>query len=468
MTEPSADELLDAGGKVDRDALYRLYEGSSDDDTPIRVRFELARDLNKRLDRYLVDRVPFLSRTSLQRLIREEAVTVNGRTPKASTKLRRGDVVIATLPPPPSKGIPAEDIPLDIVFEDDELIVINKADDIIVHPARGNLSGTIINALAYHFQHHSSGELSSVGEEFARPGVVHRLDRHTTGVMVAAKTDTAHWRLGRQFELRQTDKRYLAVVHGRMEPDADVIDVPLGKHPTEKTKYAVRWDDTGKPSVTIYRVRELYDDFTLVELELKTGRTHQIRVHLSYLGYPIVGDDYYGGRHPHRARRRRARGHADALPARSADHAAGAARDVARVQSSDDERPAHLHRPAASRHARSDRDAARHAESAAAHRRGHVDRSRSGDSAQRRRRRRPHRPLTRSAIARGVEFRPALRGRRHAFVLRAEHRFEHGVALLQRALRVVVPPRAGQTTRRGCCGRSPSRSAGAADAPPRR
>ena len=297
MTEPSADELLDAGGKVDRDALYRLYEGSSDDDTPIRVRFELSRDLNKRLDRYLVDRVPFLSRTSLQRLIREEAVTVNGRTPKASTKLRRGDVVIATLPPPPSKGIPAEDIPLDVVYEDDDLIVINKADDIIVHPARGNLSGTIINALAYHFQHRSSGELSTVGEEFARPGVVHRLDRHTTGVMVAAKTDTAHWRLGRQFELRKTDKRYLAVVHGRMEPDADVIDVPLGKHPTERTKYAVRWDDTGKPSVTIYRVRELYDDFTLVELELKTGRTHQIRVHLSYLGYPIVGDDYYGGRH---------------------------------------------------------------------------------------------------------------------------------------------------------------------------
>jgi 23S rRNA pseudouridine1911/1915/1917 synthase len=114
--------------------------------------------------------------------------------------------------------------------------------------------------------------------------------------MVAAKSDTAHWRLGKQFEKRQTEKRYLAVVHGRMEPHADVIDLPLGSHPTAKAKYSVRWDATGRPSVTIYRVREVYDGFTLVELELKTGRTHQIRVHLSHMGYPIVGDDLYGGK----------------------------------------------------------------------------------------------------------------------------------------------------------------------------
>ena len=291
-------ELLNRGGKVDREALFALYEQlEGDDDASVTARFVLSRDLNKRLDRYLVDRIPFLSRTGLQRLIKEEAVTVNGRLPKASTRLRRGDVVVAVLPPPPSTDIPAEEIPLDVLFEDSDLIVINKQDDIIVHPARGNLSGTIINGLAYHFRHHSGGTLSSVGEEFARPGVVHRLDRHTTGVMVAAKSDTAHWRLGHQFEHRKTEKRYLAVVHGRMEPHADVIDMPLGKHPTMKQKYAVRWDETGKQSVTIYRVRELYDDFTLVELELKSGRTHQIRVHLSHLGYPIVGDDMYGGRH---------------------------------------------------------------------------------------------------------------------------------------------------------------------------
>lgn len=294
-------DLITTGGKVDRDLLFSLYEESEralgDDEAPVTVRFVLSRDLNKRLDKYLVDRIPFLSRTSLQRLIREEAVFVNGRVPKASTRLRQGDEVIATLPPPPSTAIPAEDIALDVLYEDDHLIVINKQADIIVHPARGNRTGTIINALAWHFQHRSSGELSSVGEEFARPGVVHRLDRHTTGVMVAAKSDTAHWRLGRQFEKRKTDKRYLAVVHGQMETDADVIDMPLGKHPTQREKYAVRWDDTGKPSVTIYRVREVYPEHTLVEIDLITGRTHQIRVHLSHIGYPIVGDDMYGGRH---------------------------------------------------------------------------------------------------------------------------------------------------------------------------
>ncbi|MEM7230316.1 MAG: RluA family pseudouridine synthase [Planctomycetota bacterium] len=300
MADAHADDsqLFNAGGKIDQEALFRLYAAQrDDDDCPVDVTFVLSRDLNKRLDRYLCDRIPFLSRTSLQRLIREESVTVNGRCPKPSTKLRKGDVVNAVLPPPPSTEIPAQDIPISIIFEDEHMIVINKDDDIIVHPARGNQSGTIINALAFHFQHRSDGALSSVGEEHARPGVVHRLDRHTTGVMVAAKSDTAHWRLGKQFEERTTDKRYLAVVHGCMEPAADVIDLPLGKHPTAREKYAVRWDDTGKPSVTLYRVREMYEQFTLVELELKSGRTHQIRVHLSHLGYPIAGDDMYGGRH---------------------------------------------------------------------------------------------------------------------------------------------------------------------------
>ena len=290
--------FIASGGSVDRDALYQAYASQEfDDDTPVSVEFTLSRDLNKRLDQYLVDRIPFLSRTSLQRLIREESVMVNGRLPKPSTKLRLGDHVYAVLPPPPSNKIPAEDIPLNIIHEDDDLIVINKQDDIIVHPARGNLSGTIVNALAYHFQHRSDGSLSSVGEDLARPGVVHRLDRHTTGVMVAAKTDTAHWRLGRQFEKRKTNKRYLAVVHGEIDPLTDVVEFPLGRHPTAREKYAVRWDETGKPSVTIYRVRELYEGYTLVELELRTGRTHQIRIHLSHLGYPIVGDDMYGGRH---------------------------------------------------------------------------------------------------------------------------------------------------------------------------
>jgi 23S rRNA pseudouridine1911/1915/1917 synthase len=295
--DPAGDELLNRGGKVDPNALQRLYERAvGDDDSPITVRFHLGRDLDKRLDRYLVDRIPYLSRTSLQRLIRERAVTINGRPAKVSTHLHKGDDVVVVLPPPPSRDIPAEPIPLEYIYEDEHLVVINKRDDIIVHPARGHQSGTIINALAWHFEHESGGALSTVGAEAARPGVVHRLDRHTTGVMVAAKSDTAHWRLGRQFEERRTDKRYLAVVHGTLEPWADVIDLPLGKHHTVREKYAVRWDPTGKPAVTIYRVREAYEGYTLVELELKTGRTHQIRVHLSHLGYPLVGDTLYGGR----------------------------------------------------------------------------------------------------------------------------------------------------------------------------
>ncbi|MGI9014436.1 MAG: RluA family pseudouridine synthase [Phycisphaerales bacterium] len=301
MTDCSDDHvsLLGRGGKVDQQRLFDLYEQQSelDEEAPLSVRFVLARDLNKRLDQYLVDRIPFLSRTSLQRLVRERAVTVNGRPPKPSTRLRKGDEVVAVLPPPPSTEIAAEDIPLDVIFEDDYIIVLNKQADILVHPARSHQSGTLINGLAYHFQHRTSGELSRVGEEFARPGVVHRLDRFTSGVMVAAKTETAHYRLCRQFEQRTTRKRYLAIVHGRPEPLADEIDLPIGKHMTIRERYQVRFDETAKSALTLYHTRELFETFALVEVEIRTGRTHQIRVHLSNAGYPIAGDDMYSGRH---------------------------------------------------------------------------------------------------------------------------------------------------------------------------
>jgi 23S rRNA pseudouridine1911/1915/1917 synthase len=296
--------LVGAGGAVDRDALFAIYEenAAKDDESPVTVEFELLKDLDKRLDRYMVDRVPFLSRTQIQRLIEEEAITVNGRVPKSSTKLRKGDRIVATLPPPPSGAIAPEEIPLDVIYEDDAIIVVNKPAGLIVHPARSHKSGTLVNALAWRFKHISGGELSKVGEEFARPGIVHRLDKFTSGAIVSAKNDTAHWRLGKQFEMRRTDKRYLALVHGHPERDVETIDLPLGKHPSIKEKYAVRFDETGKPSITILRVRERYTapsgaKYALVELELKTGRTHQIRVHLSYLGFPIVGDDMYGGKH---------------------------------------------------------------------------------------------------------------------------------------------------------------------------
>ncbi len=355
-TEPEGDESVSLGssyilpgGKVDPDALAKAVhdaqaaaleagQEAGDDEALRTVTFTLRRDLGKRLDKYLTDRITFMSRNQLQKLITDGGVTVNGRSPKPSTKLAAGDVVEVVIPPPPPPGVQPEDIPLDVMFEDEHLIVLNKQADIIVHPARSHLSGTLINALAFHFKHRSAGGLSTVGGEFARPGVVHRLDRDTTGCIVFAKQDQAHWKLGHQFEHRRVDKRYLALVHGIPEPASDVIELPIGPHPSRekgyREKHVVRHDELGKPSVTIYRVRETYrpranhaapapvaartpvnpgwrapdaappsrprsgtpSELALVELELKTGRTHQIRVHLSHLGWPIVGDDMYGGR----------------------------------------------------------------------------------------------------------------------------------------------------------------------------
>jgi len=321
MPEPESRELILPGGKVDPDAVRRAFEdvarqardeGETDDEAHnVKVTFELQRDLKSRLDRYLTSRITFMSRNQLQRLVESGAVRVNDREAKASTKLRDGDTVVVSLPPPPDKSIKPQQIAIDVLYEDEFLIVLNKKPDIIVHPARSELAGTMINALAWHFRHASpsGGELSTVGEQFARPGVVHRLDRDTTGCIVFAKTDEAHWKLGKQFEDRVVDKRYLAITQGRVEPDTQVIDKPLGPHPSKERGYrekvVVRHDDLGKASVTICRVRERYrlheravadQAFSLVELELKTGRTHQIRVHMSSEGWPIVGDDLYSGR----------------------------------------------------------------------------------------------------------------------------------------------------------------------------
>ncbi|MCC7146884.1 MAG: hypothetical protein IT443_10605 [Phycisphaeraceae bacterium] len=298
--------------------------------------FSVRKVVDKRLDVYLQQRLRGISRTKVQQLIDLGGVTIDGKLPKRSTLVQKGNVIEVILPAPALRSIEPEDIPLQVVFEDEHLIVVNKQAGLIVHPARSNLRGTLINALAYHFkkQLEEKGQkwekwntrgfragsekkekdqrrkdrhrdttaeegnvlgLSSVGAEALRPGIVHRLDKNTTGVMVVAKSDQTHWKLARQFEKRDTLKAYLAVVHGQIAGPGGVIDQPLGKHPTIREAYAVRHDSTGRPSVTLYRVRERYQGYTLVELELKTGRTHQIRVHLSYLGHPLVGDIIYGG-----------------------------------------------------------------------------------------------------------------------------------------------------------------------------
>jgi 23S rRNA pseudouridine1911/1915/1917 synthase len=225
----------------------------------------------------------------LQEIIKAGGVKVNRETVKPSFKLSPGDQIELTLPELPRKEILPEDIPLNIIYEDDDLIVLNKQADLVVHPARSNTHGTLVNALAFY-----SDRLSSGSGEF-RPGIVHRLDRYTTGVMVVAKNDIAQWKVAKQFERRQVKKTYLAIVHGTPELTADRIKAALGVHPRIREKYAIR-PEVGKEAITFYEVVESFRGFSLLRLAPHTGRTHQIRVHLSYIKHAIVGDDMYGGK----------------------------------------------------------------------------------------------------------------------------------------------------------------------------
>lgn len=255
-----------------------------------RLQIRLGRPIkHRRLDKYLQGRFSQFSRATIQKLIKEQGVTVNARPAKPGTRLNPGDNIELILPPPRTREIIPEQIPLNIIYEDDQIIVLNKQADLIVHPARGNTHGTLANGLVYYAE-----KLSTAGGEF-RPGIVHRLDRNTTGVMVVAKTDTAHWRLARQFEKRRVAKSYLAIVHGVPELQADCIAQPLGVHPRAREKYAIR-PEIGKEAITFYEVTEAFRGFSLLKVTPKTGRTHQIRVHLSYIKHPVVADDMYGGR----------------------------------------------------------------------------------------------------------------------------------------------------------------------------
>jgi 23S rRNA pseudouridine1911/1915/1917 synthase len=243
----------------------------------------------RRIDKYLHSRFSNFSRVMLQEIIKQGGVKVNGKPVKPSFKISPADKIELTLPELPGKDILAQDIPLNIIYEDDDIIVLNKPSDMIVHPARGNTYGTLVNALVFH-----SDKLSSGLGQF-RPGIVHRLDKDTTGVMVVAKNDTAQWKIARQFEQRKTKKSYLAIVHGTPDLTADRINAPLGVHPKIREKYAIR-PEIGKEAISFYEVVESFRGFSLLKMTPKTGRTHQIRVHLSYIKHPIVGDDMYGGK----------------------------------------------------------------------------------------------------------------------------------------------------------------------------
>ena len=300
-------------------------ETRSDDESPLtpadvdveeeveHFRFQLSKTLTRRLDQYLHDRIPYLSRNGVQRLIDDGLVKINGKpVTKSSYKPKAGDVIEMVAPPEPVNEIVPEPIPLDIVYEDEHLLAINKQANLVVHPARGVWTGTLVNGLVYY-----GAKWSTVNGEW-RPGILHRLDRNTTGIMLVAKSDEAHWRIARQFENRTIQKTYVALVHGVPPLLSDVIDMPIGKDRYVREKQAVRKEENGgRPAVTYYEVKETFENagvlqpstyekdrklpmppgrFAFVKLTPKTGRTHQLRVHMMARGHPMVGDTMYGGR----------------------------------------------------------------------------------------------------------------------------------------------------------------------------
>lgn len=277
-----------------------LEQPATADETLARhVTIQIRRRLpGRRLDKYLQGRFPHLSRAGVQRLIKQGSITVNGKPTKSSYEMMGGDRVDLIIPMPAPIEVIPQDIPIDVIYEDEYLIAVNKAAGIVCHPAHAEQTGTLVNGLVFYAQKNAA-QLSAGGDTF-RPGIVHRLDKNTTGVMLVAKTDEAHWRLALQFEHRWVQKSYLAVVHGEVPLDADTIDAPIGVHPIVREKFAVmileNKINVGKNAVTHYEVLERFRGYTLMKFMPKTGRTHQIRVHASHIGFPIVGDKMYGGR----------------------------------------------------------------------------------------------------------------------------------------------------------------------------
>ena len=241
--------------------------------------------VGKRLDAYLADKTEY-SRVAIQRLIESENIFVNGKKQKVSYKVQIGDEISIEEEQPKEISLEAEDIPLDVLYEDNDIIVINKPKGMVVHPANGNLDGTLVNAIMAICK----DSLSGIGGEI-RPGIVHRLDKDTSGVIIVAKNDKSHINLSEQIKNHEVEKTYIALVRGFVKENEATINMPIGRSTKDRKKMAVRKD--GKNAVTHFKVLERFGNYTLLEVKIETGRTHQIRVHLTEIGYPIIGDTVY-------------------------------------------------------------------------------------------------------------------------------------------------------------------------------
>ena len=296
LREPADDDLLPddelIGFQPEPDA--EKDSGSLNFGVPGETVYRTVEDFQSgwRLDQFLVHHFPQYSRTLLRKVISAEGVTVDGKHGKPSFRLKPGQSVSFVLQEIPRESPVPEEIPLDVLFEDDDLAVINKPADMVVHPSRGHWAGTLVSALAFRY----AGHLSSVRGP-ARPGVVHRLDRDTSGAILVAKNDIIHAKLAALFENRQIHKEYFGIVLGVPAVDRDIVDQPIGHHPRQKEKMMIAKDDPdAKPATTFFEVMERFRGFSTVRACPKTGRTHQIRVHLAYYGCPILCDKLYGGR----------------------------------------------------------------------------------------------------------------------------------------------------------------------------
>ena len=242
----------------------------------------------QRIDRYLSDELEDRSRSYIQKIMKEGYVKVNQKPVKSNYRLSFGDSVEVTLPEAKEPDIVPENIPLDILYEDQDIIMINKPKQMVVHPAPGHYSGTLVNALMYH----CGDELSGING-CMRPGIVHRIDMDTTGSLVVCKNDKAHQSLSEQLKVHSIRRIYVAIVHGNIKEDSGTVNAPIGRHPTDRKKMSTHCKN-GRDAVTHYKVLERFGDYTYIQCELETGRTHQIRVHMASIGHPILGDDVYG------------------------------------------------------------------------------------------------------------------------------------------------------------------------------